>query len=85
MAPGAGSRLRTVATTRLPLGDWAASRPRRHTTVKNDASPTQRPETATLNVAGRSRRQCGAPRGVDEMSAKLTAENRLNPPEPVSS
>jgi len=71
MAPGAGSRLRMVATTGpfcSAIG-WRA-RPGRHTTVKSDASPSLRPETATQNVAGRSRRQCGAPRGVGEMPAK---------------
>jgi hypothetical protein len=86
MAPDAGSRRRMVATTRLLCSAIGrAARPGRHITmVKNDASPSLRPETATQNVAGRSRRQCGAPRGVDEMSAKLTAEDRLKPPELVS-
>ena len=53
MAPGPGSRLPTVATTRLHYSAIGRrARPSRHTTVKNDASPSQRPETATQMVGG---------------------------------
>jgi hypothetical protein len=85
MAPGAGSRLRTVATTRLPYSAIGRRvRPSRDTTVKNNASPSQRPETATQNVASDPAVSVAHLGGVDEMPAKLTAEDRLKPPEPVS-
>jgi len=57
----------------------------RHTTVKNDASPSLRPETATRNVAACDPAVSVAHLGVSiKMPAKLTAEDRLKPPESVS-
>jgi hypothetical protein len=85
MAPGAGSRLRTVTTTRLPTQrSGSEPRPRRHTTVKNNASPSPatrdaHPETSPVIPPSVWRTS-----GVDEMPAKRMAEDRLKSPESVS-
>jgi hypothetical protein len=53
--------------------------------VKNYASPPLRPETATQNMARAIPLSGVAHLGVvDEMPAKLTAEDGLKPPESVS-